>query len=266
MGRTTAGGRQLLHGVPLDVDIRRMLHAAHLRHAFIDLQSVRRGAAWLESAPAASDVLVCDAESDLDLAAIAQAARPLGPAVVWAGSAGLAHQLPQCLGMAKKVHGHQTLPVSAAPLIFVIGSPSSVSQEQAALLAGEKVVSLVYGSATGEALAAALARGDDVLVRAHPGAPVDPGTLCRQLAHFVAPHVTNAGGLVLSGGETARAVLLALGIPGLRLISEVEPGVPLSLALGGGRPLPVITKAGAFGRPDTLSRCRAVMKSKAKQC
>jgi uncharacterized protein YgbK (DUF1537 family) len=64
---------------------------------------------------------------------------------------------------------------------------------------------------------------------------------------------------VCTGGETARAVLQAFGTGGLRLVGEIEPGVPLSLT-DGARPLPVITKAGAFGRPDTLIHCRAILR------
>ncbi|TDG28557.1 hypothetical protein E2C05_20335, partial [Paracraurococcus ruber] len=62
---------------------------------------------------------------------------------------------------------------------------------------------------------------------------------------------------VATGGETARALLVAAGVPALRLAGEVEAGVPLAAALGAGpvRGLPVITKAGAFGTEETLARC-----------
>ncbi|MFY9315729.1 MAG: nucleotide-binding domain containing protein, partial [Burkholderiales bacterium] len=59
---------------------------------------------------------------------------------------------------------------------------------------------------------------------------------------------------VLTGGETARAVLGARGIRALRLLGEVEPGVPFAMARDGTL---VCTKAGAFGGPDTLSKCVA---------
>ena len=56
------------------------------------------------------------------------------------------------------------------------------------------------------------------------------------------------------------SLLSALGAVGLRLVREIEPGVVLSTAEGG-RPLPVVTKAGAFGTPETLIRCRAVLRA-----
>ena len=66
------------------------------------------------------------------------------------------------------------------------------------------------------------------------------------------------GALVSTGGETARALLSAMHYRALRLAGEIEPGVPLSIAVGP-RALPVITKAGAFGNPDTLLHCHATL-------
>jgi uncharacterized protein YgbK (DUF1537 family) len=43
----------------------------------------------------------------------------------------------------------------------------------------------------------------------------------------------------------------------LRLVRELEPGVPVSLTNTG---LLIATKAGAFGDADTLERCRHALK------
>jgi uncharacterized protein YgbK (DUF1537 family) len=65
----------------------------------------------------------------------------------------------------------------------------------------------------------------------------------------------SVGGLVLTGGETAIQVCQALGASGLRLLAEVEPGVPVSQLVGGPHAgLLVCTKAGAFGDERTLWR------------
>jgi D-threonate/D-erythronate kinase len=64
--------------------------------------------------------------------------------------------------------------------------------------------------------------------------------------------------LVLTGGETAHAVLLALGVRSIELAAEPEPGIPLGL-LGGSHRLPVVIKAGGFGDPDTLVRLRDLL-------
>jgi uncharacterized protein YgbK (DUF1537 family) len=63
-----------------------------------------------------------------------------------------------------------------------------------------------------------------------------------------------AGGLVLTGAQTARAVCDALGIGGIELVGEIEPGVPLGRAVDA--PLDVVARAGSFG--DRLSLVRAL--------
>jgi uncharacterized protein YgbK (DUF1537 family) len=70
-----------------------------------------------------------------------------------------------------------------------------------------------------------------------------------------APVGETVGALVASGGETARAILDGWGITSLQMVGEVEAGLPYSVARIGNRSLPVLTKAGAFGSPETLMRC-----------
>jgi len=65
---------------------------------------------------------------------------------------------------------------------------------------------------------------------------------------------------VATGGETACALLSGFGIHGMRLLEEVEPGVPLGGTLGA-LSFPVVTKAGGFGNADTLRRCLARLRS-----
>jgi uncharacterized protein YgbK (DUF1537 family) len=67
---------------------------------------------------------------------------------------------------------------------------------------------------------------------------------------------------VLTGGETARAVLGARRIRALRLLGEVEPGVPFAMAPDGTL---ICTKAGAFGGPQTLARCVARLQREMKR-
>jgi len=67
------------------------------------------------------------------------------------------------------------------------------------------------------------------------------------------------GGLILTGGETARAILTGWGVHALELVGELEAGIPLSYTLDA-RPVPVITKAGAFGADDSLARAWRLLK------
>ncbi|MDR3438845.1 3-oxo-tetronate kinase [Telmatospirillum sp.] len=59
--------------------------------------------------------------------------------------------------------------------------------------------------------------------------------------------------LIVAGGETSGAVVKALGVKGLRIGREIDPGVPWTVALGpdsGARPLALALKSGNFGTPD----------------
>jgi uncharacterized protein YgbK (DUF1537 family) len=79
------------------------------------------------------------------------------------------------------------------------------------------------------------------------------------VAREIAARREPIGGLVLTGGDTARAVLRAMGIAALRVVGEVETGVPI-LVTEGAIALPVVTKAGDFGDRETLVRCRATLR------
>ena len=60
------------------------------------------------------------------------------------------------------------------------------------------------------------------------------------------------GRLIVAGGETAGAVVEALGVKRLRIGSEIDPGVPWTMADSGRseRPLALALKSGNFGAPD----------------
>lgn len=290
-GRTTRDGHQHLHGVKLEhtelwrregiagrARIPEMLAEVGLTTATVDLATIRGprlgdvvlAHAWDH------DVLVFDAEAQSDLQAVAAAVAVLGDDVIWAGSAGLARTLPHVTRV--RDGGQRPSPPAlslAGPVLFVVGSASAVSRGQVARLAAEpglltvNVPTSALRAGPGDpgwigaelALDVAFGTGDDVIVLLGDEEPVDLGeglSLCRSLARLVAPFAMRSGGLVSTGGETARAVLQAVGVTGLRLVSELEPGVPLSVTEGWG-PVPVITKAGAFGTVDTLRHCRAVL-------
>ena len=294
-GRTTRDGVQLLDGVALqDTAVWRhermtgtaflpgMLAKAGLRTVVVGLEHVRaHGLQALVGRLAADrevDVLSCDAESDDDLACIAAAGFELGPSLVWAGSAGLAaglaRLLPRADPMASRPAAVPFGPVQG-PVLFVVGSLSAVSARQVAalsalpgvepLVVAPEVLRQGNGSAAWrraeDALDRALGSGRDVVVSLAPEPDADPREgleLCHALARLAAPHAGRISALVSAGGETARAVLLAFGATGLRLHGQIEAGVPLALTEGG-QAMPVVTKAGAFGRDDTLLRCRAVL-------
>lgn len=78
--------------------------------------------------------------------------------------------------------------------------------------------------------------------------------LAANLARLLASAAPRMRALIATGGETACALLGQLGVQGIRLVEEVEPGVLLGVTIGDVI-LPVITKAGAFGGVETFVRC-----------
>jgi uncharacterized protein YgbK (DUF1537 family) len=61
------------------------------------------------------------------------------------------------------------------------------------------------------------------------------------------------GQLIVAGGETSGAVVKALGINGLRIGREIDPGVPWTVAIRADetvQPLALALKSGNFGTPD----------------
>ncbi len=297
-GRTTIGGLHYVHGRPLhdtetwknekmagEAYIPKMLESSGLSCAHLDLATVRSSRVAFRhavcEAAETSDVIVCDATSDDDLLAIAGAATMLEDRAVWVGSAGLAHQLLKAAGLAlRKEEVVPHLPHTSGPVLFVIGSASRTTKQQAAtLLSLSDVHGIIvppevllagpegpdWGTFAAE-LCEAVERGEDVILICGSEPEVDVVNrprLSKALGEMTAALYGRVGALVASGGETARNVLDRWGVPTLWLHGELERGVPISSsATNGMRPLTVITKAGDFGQPYTLLHCREWLKQK----
>lgn len=237
--------------------------------------------------------VVCDAETDDDLRCIAQASIALDQ-VFWVGSAGLAAPLFEALCEAgastapsapsvPPAPSIETLPGSAAlrsglhrsprGVLVVVGSMSSVSHRQVAMLQANAAGSIerididataLTEPAHPDALALAdrvgqaLAAGRHVVVSLGQDQRLDAADGARFVNHLAAhlvPAAVHAAALLVTGGETARALLSAMGVRSLAVAEELESGVALLVADEGEcRGLAVVTKAGGFGEPDTLYR------------
>lgn len=292
-GRATIDGHVFVNGTPLgntglwkqagltgSGDLRTILEDAGFRVGLAALEQVALGAEALKArlvkwADAGGDVVVCDAQTEDDLFTVAAAALMLPGKPLWVGSAGLMRALVRA-GEGKVVP--TSAPIWAAagrPILVVVGSASSVSHMQFDALAEEQGVvpvtitpSALRPSSAPEqvqsyaqALDAALASGSDVAVTIR-GEEVnfeEGPQLAAALAALIAPHLSRAGGLIVTGGETARAILDRAGISGLKMQGEIEPGAPIGVSTGD-IAIPVITKAGAFGDHMTLKRCRAILR------
>jgi uncharacterized protein YgbK (DUF1537 family) len=64
--------------------------------------------------------------------------------------------------------------------------------------------------------------------------------------------------LVVAGGETSGAVVQALGVKGLRIGKQIDPGVPWT-ATTGDPPIALALKSGNFGKTDFFLRSFTVL-------
>ena len=250
--RTTVRGVQRVDGVPVhqtalaDDPAHPMRHrtiAAALRSQsemdVVDapLSLVREGAVPLAelllelAVDRAPRTAVVDAETEADLATIAAAIAQMGSKTLPVGSAGLAAALSSAWGLAgDSVPRHLA---GARRVLIVCGSLNPATRAQAAALPD--------GSA---------------LIRSEATA-ADPVSIARGLAESTRRAIEHGrpDALVLTGGDTARAVLTALGARGIALDAELFPGIPRGRVIGGVLDgTIVVTKAGGFGAPDTLVR------------
>ncbi len=81
------------------------------------------------------------------------------------------------------------------------------------------------------------------------------GTLIEDAMAAIAKGLVEAGmrRLVVAGGETSGAVVKALGIEGLAIGPQIDPGVPACVSLGD-RPIALALKSGNFGAEDFLTK------------
>lgn len=288
-GRTTEAGRVHLDGAPLESTplwardhsyssavLTEVLGTAGLSARHLPPGLVRGGEAALAAAlqdalEEGLDAVVCDATAPGDLDAIALASLPLVKRVLWVGSGGIAAALAAALpGSAPAPL--PSLPARRGGALVVVGSIAEASrlaarraEEDGAAAFDIPPALLRAGPADprwaplSEGIAATLAAGRDALVRiaAEPEADLAGGAaLAEALADLLGPAARRMGALFATGGETACALLGHLGVNGIRLLEEIEPGVPLGVTQGA-LEVPVMTKAGAFGDAGTILRSLA---------
>lgn len=283
-GRTTIGGHIHIGGSPLEeaevwrrdhsyasADLVAVLATAGVAAEIVPLALIRGEGGALKAALAAiaakGDVVaICDSETEDDLRRIAEASLPMEAGAFFIGSAGLAHALAAIApGETASLPAFQP---SAQGSLIVVGSLAAASRAGARkLVSGGSVTHVPVNprtllgdpdgrAALGHSVAALLDAGEDVLVEIEMGEKPDMSLgprLVEGLADALAPVAPRIGAFAATGGETAAALLSSFGVNGIRLVDEIEPGVALGLTLGA-LSIPVVTKAGAFGDEDSLSR------------
>ncbi|WP_282696061.1 four-carbon acid sugar kinase family protein [Streptomyces sp. CC208A] len=261
-GRTTRHGVQYVRGTRVDesefardpahpvrtADLARLLPEAVL----VDSDRPESPAELLPD----GGLFVCSAATDADLDRIV-AAVPDHQAVLWVGSPGLAAALARHHALPASDATPGELPPAARPLVAV-GSANPATCRQLALLAAEPGAV----SAVTEGRLRAADTPVRILHTPHERR-ADPAELTRLLAASVAALAARApfDGLVLTGGETAEAVLRALGAHGIDLHDEPEPGIARGTLAGPADlpRVPVVIKAGGFGDERTLLRLHTLL-------
>lgn len=294
-GRVTHNGQCWVNGVPLAEtefasDPKTPIVSSHIKTLIelqsdypvyeLDLLTVRGGKLAVElqklscTGPA---MVVVDAESDGDLALLAQATLQLSARYLLVGAAGLAHALPASCYLAAR----QRLPV-----LVVAGSMSEATQQQIRFAAEEQLLGVIEVDVEAllqpdhqyafEAIvhqAAAVLRDRqhcvlrtcrdanarqmiDLLCERHHLSRQQLGDRISETLGAITLAIINQsqiGGLFLTGGDIAIAVARALGAEGYRITHEVAPCVPCGTFVNSEiDDLPVITKAGGFGGASTL--------------
>ncbi|MFE5023216.1 3-oxo-tetronate kinase [Streptomyces sp. NPDC056656] len=227
---------------------------------------------------------IVDAVSNDDLLRLGAAVK--GLPLVTAGS-GLAIGLPANWGFEPSPAAAQLPPASGRQAV-VAGSVSAATNGQVRefLSTGRPAFSVdPLRIAAGEDVAAeALAFADKHLadgpvlvystespdaVRSVQGqlGAAEAGELVEQTLARVARGLIQRGvrQLVVAGGETSGAVVQALGLTGLRIGGQIDPGVPWCAApLPGGDTLHITLKSGNFGGPDLFTAAFALLNEESK--
>lgn len=88
----------------------------------------------------------------------------------------------------------------------------------------------------------------------------EAGALIEEALAAIAKGLVAAGTrrLVIAGGETSGAVVSALGVSGLRIGAQIDPGVPATVTIGN-EPIALALKSGNFGGLDFFAKALAAM-------
>jgi len=296
MGRTCKGGRLYVDGTPVHETafatdplspVTCSSVRAHVAAHFGDLDVCESSPEEVPDIIRRSGgpaLVICDGETEEDLARTARALLQGDGTRLAAGPAGLAGAIAQELNLPARLPVELHKP---ARILIVCGSLSPVSRGQVehAEAQGTPVItpsveelfppSPLAGPLDGalaDRVATKLRMVGHAMLYTAPSAPQVEACLeraarlglrgreahlriARRIGQIVSAlaEAAEVDALVLCGGDTARAVLEAFGNPTIEGLGEVAAGVPRCRFRAAGRELQLVTKAGAFGAPDVFS-------------
>ena len=227
---------------------------------------------------------IVDAIADRDLEAIGEAAADFE---LITGGSGIALGLPENFrrrGLLGEGRGADELPAIGGAAAVLSGSCSTATLAQVAYMEKRAPAFTIdpIAAAEGAAIArqaltwatpllgrrpiliSASAAADRVAMVQQRLGRERAGAMVEAIMAQIAQGLVDRGvrRLVVAGGETAGAVVQALGVTGLRIGRQIDPGVPwtVSLPADAGEPaLALALKSGNFGAPDFFLRAFSVL-------
>jgi uncharacterized protein YgbK (DUF1537 family) len=226
---------------------------------------------------------IVDAIEDHDLEAIGEAAADFK---LITGGSGIALGLPENFrrrGLLGDAAAADTLPPIDGAEAVLSGSCSTATQAQVAYFSEQRPVFTIdpVAAAESDVAAQALAWAKPLLadkpILISATAPPEKvaeaqarlgreraGAVVEEALAAIARGLVGDGvrRLVVAGGETAGAVVQALGVTGLRIGRQIDPGVPWTVSLPArpGEPaLALALKSGNFGAPDFFLRAFSIL-------
>ncbi|RKO65791.1 four-carbon acid sugar kinase family protein [Desulfofundulus salinus] len=301
--RTTEEGIHFLRGIPVDKtelarDPRAPITTSNIRDYLenelrvkvrhVTLKEIRRNLeAVLLRELKDCDTFSFDAASDDDLIKIARGVLNLNKRTIWVGSAGLAEALIDCLKDKLRID----------PVLVIAGSVSRVTRMQIYKALEDSSTELVKVDVKKSLISPVreiervrslclefMSSGKNVVIASAPDedsikealeagrqkglSPQNTSEAISEVLGDIALSIVSLkkpAGMVLTGGDTAFHVVKKLSAGGCRIDSEIEPGLPELLLMGGPfHGLKLITKAGAFGSRDSILNAMRFLRGEGK--
>ncbi|MCA0987293.1 four-carbon acid sugar kinase family protein [Guptibacillus algicola] len=264
----------------------------------ISIRDVREGSIHLASKMKAlskqgsSTLVVVDAETDDELHTIVEAAKLLEDDVLWVGSAGIAYHL--CNSIQERARAEEAYETTL-PILMVAGSISAITHKQVEALKKKTTIQEIIISpdeflcenTREKEIARAVELGKryldqgDVIVSTKRDLEainkvremqksleitnIDVGNRIADALGVIAGRLIDSKriqGAVLTGGDIAGATCKVLNGKGIRIIGEVEDGLPYGELFGGQYDrLPLATKAGSFGSEQALVKALETLRA-----
>jgi uncharacterized protein YgbK (DUF1537 family) len=207
-----------------------------------------------------SCIAVCDGETDAEVEAAARAFISSANFRLAAGPAGFATQLARLMDMPRR-REPPALP-SARNALIVNGSLHKVSLQQV-----EQAKREGFRAIDSRSISDAATEGGWIILEEGSGTSGATFDFAKSLARSVCQLLVRSplDALVVFGGDTAYAIVEAIGHPPLHPLGEVMEGIPISRIeakqfgahIGHrDRDLYLVTKAGSFGPPTVLASLR----------